>query len=97
MDKSLVRSFRRKKSRGGNKRQLLEEGSKVPPKRLEDLVPGKRSKDWFVQKQPGKQEGRTYTRDALERYSIVSYEHASRRLRLDIMLKFCKEEHGMLL
>lgn len=61
-----------------------------------------------VQKQPGQQEGRTHTRDALERCSIVSYEHAmnmlwtcyehaSRRLRLDIKLKLCKEEHGVLL
>lgn len=64
VDKSLVRSFRRKKSRGGGiKKQHLQEGSKVPPKRLEDLVPGKRSKDWWVQKQPGKQEGRTQTGD----------------------------------
>lgn len=61
------------------------------------MVPGKISKDWCVQKQPAKQEGRTHTRDALERYSIVSYEHASRRLRLDIKLKLCKEERGVLL
>lgn len=58
---------------------------------------GKGSEDWCVQKQPGKQEGRAHARDALERYSVVSYEHASRRLRLDIELKLCKEERGVLL
>lgn len=67
----------------------------MPPKRLEGLAPGKGSKDWCVQKQPGQQEGRTHTRDALERCSIVSHEHASRRLRLDLKLKLCKEERGV--
>lgn len=82
---------------GGNKKQHLKEGSKVPPKRLEDLALGKGSEDWCVQKQAGKQEGRAHARDALERYSVVSYEHASHRLRLDIELKPCKEERGVLL
>lgn len=87
---------------GGIKSSTLRRAQKCPQRGWKTWLWGKEVKSGVSRSSslnflPGKQEGRAHARDALERYSVVSYEHASGRLRLDIELKPCKEERGVLL